>query len=158
MTAYSPVERGGHDPDEIYIPRPILYALIALILFTIAAVATGRALQRGVTHEDRLHPTREVAFTFATTPDNALVATRADGRRVTMAGANEEIFPRLILRGLATLRTRDAADQRAPVRLLVMRDGQRLLVDGATGRVLRLAAFGPENGHSFDALLAEPRR
>ena len=43
-------------------------------------------------------------------------------------------------------------DPLTPVTLVETGDGERLLVDPATHRTIRLAAFGPENQRSFDAI------
>ena len=144
-----------HDSDQIRISKPVLYMMIALVAFSIVTIAAGRMFQVGVTHEGTLHPVRSVDFTVAGSQGGALVVTRADGFRVQLAAPGEEIFPRLILRSVANIRTRDGVPLSAPLILDVMPDGQRLIVDPATHRTLRLAAFGPENGAMLDPLLAK---
>ncbi len=142
-----------HD-DQIAVPRAIVIGLVALVLFCIIAVGVGRIMQVGVTHEARLTPLRSVTFRYQGEQigHSALVATTSDGRRLMLTKPGEEIFPRLILRSVSNIRQRDGADPRSPLSLIVTADGQRLLVDPATHRALRLAAFGPTNGRSFDVL------
>ena len=74
-----------------------------------------------------------------------------------LAGDHEDIFPRMILMGITTIRHDVNVSADAPLTMEVAPDGQRLIIDKATGHTIRLIAFGPENGHSFDALLSEPR-
>ena len=140
-----------HD-DQIHVPRQVVWLTAAMVTIAIVAVALGRLLQLGVTHEGALQPTRTASFRFSQSLHGPVVATTADGRRVTLAGANEELFPRLILRSVATIRARDGVDPAAPMRLIAMADGERLLIDPATRHILRLAAFGPVNQRDFDRL------
>jgi putative photosynthetic complex assembly protein len=145
----------ARDPDQILIPRPILYAMIALMVFTIASIALGRAFQVGVTHEGVLHPVRAVSFTMSGSEGGALSVRRSDGLTVPLAKDGEEIFPRLILRSVANIRLRDGVPLGAPLTLDLMANGQRLLVDPATHRVMRLDAFGPENARVLDGLFGK---
>lgn len=141
---------------EIFIPRPILVMMLALTGFAVLATGLARATGHGVTREDATG--RTVPFSVAEVGEAALVARMADGRRIRLARAGENIFPRMILQGFATVRARDGVPMAAPLRLLVAADGERLVVDPATGHSVRLAAFGPDNGRSFDALLRGTRR
>ena len=143
--------------DEIVVPRPVIYLTIAMILFAIVAVAAARTLQWGVTHEGALAPARSASFRYVQSLHGPVVATRADGRQVVLAPANEELFPRLIIRSVANIRARDNADPTAPLTLVETGDGERLLVDAASHRTVRLAAFGPDNQRSFDAIFDRGR-
>ena len=147
--------------DEIHVPRPVIYLTAAMILFTIASVSIGRMFDIGMTHEGALTETRAVSFRFSAPPIGqepiAIVATRADGSKVVLAKENEEVFPRLILRSFSNIRMRDGVDLNAPIELIQTPDGQRLLVDSATRRTMRLAAFGPENQALFDPLFESPQ-
>ena len=140
--------------DEIVVPRPVIYLTIAMIMFTILSVGTARAFGVGMTHEGRLDTTRSVSFTFRAPPLGespiAVVATRIDGTKVVLAKENEEVFPRLILRSVSNIRMRDGVDPATPVTLVETADRQLLIVDPATHRTMRLAAFGPENQALFD--------
>tara|TARA_B100000953_G_scaffold112240_1_gene92424 strand:- start:817 stop:1341 length:525 start_codon:yes stop_codon:yes gene_type:complete len=144
----------AHDHDQIHVPRPIIWLTLALILFTIAAVSIGRIYDIGFTREGALAETRAVSFRFRAPPIGetpiAIVATRADGSSVVLAKENEETFPRLILRSFSNIRMREGVDPDTPIQLIETADGQRLLVDPATHRTMRLAAFGPENQEMFD--------
>jgi putative photosynthetic complex assembly protein len=143
----------GHDHDQIHVPKPVMIMMIALIVFSITAVAVSRVWQIGVTHEDTLHPVRSARFTVTGSNGGALIVRRADGMTVQLAKAGEEIFPRLILRSVGNIRQRDGVSLSSPLQIDLMPDNQRLLVDPATHRVLRLDAFGPENAQMLDALL-----
>ena len=140
-----------HD-DEIHVPRPVIYLTIAMLLFTLVSITIGNRLDLGTTHEAAIVPMREVQFRFTSPAIDAIIATRSDGRRVELAAAREEIFPRLVLRGIANIRMRDGVSADAPLTLAETADGQRLLIDRATHRTVRLAAFGGENQRSFDAV------
>lgn len=160
ISDFSGEPRGGpsapHDHDQIHVPRPVIWLTLALILFTIAAVSVGRIFDIGLTHEGRLAETRAVSFRFRAPPIGetpiAVVATRSDGSRVVLAKENEEVFPRLILRSISNIRMREGVDPDTPIELVQTADGQRLLVDPATHRTMRLAAFGPENEALFDPI------
>ena len=144
----------GRYEDQIFIPKPILFMMIALALFTVIAVGMARASQRGVTREDPVAPGKRISFTVAMAgPEGAIDVTRADGRTIRLAGAHQDIFPRLILQGFQNIRMRDGVALDRPMAIIVSPDGQRLLEDQATRHTVRLAAFGPDNGASFDAIL-----
>ena len=131
--------------------------MIALALFTILAIGIARATGIGLTRETAAAPLVRVTFRTGPVAEGPIVATLADGRSVRLAGAHEDIFPRMILQGITTIRHDVNVPADAPLAIEVAGDGQRLIVDAATGHVIRLSAFGRENGHSFDALLAGAR-
>jgi putative photosynthetic complex assembly protein len=159
MTAHSFPHRPEQAPDQhhdqILIPKPILYAMIALVAFTIVSVALGRIFQVGVTREGTLHPRQSVTFTVSGSEGGPLIVQRSDGLAVPLAKAGEEIFPRLILRSVANIRMREGIALSTPLKIDLMADGEHLLVDPATHRVMRLDAFGPENGRFLDRLLTQ---
>ena len=138
--------------DEIHVPKPVIYLTIAMLLFTLVSITIGNRLDLGTTHEGAMVAKREVRFSFTSPAIDAIVATRSDGRRFELAADREEIFPRLVLRGIANIRARDGVPADAPLILAETADGQRLLIDRATHRTVRLAAFGGENQRSFDAV------
>ena len=156
MSANVPAERHH---DEIVVPRPVIWLTLAMILFTILSVSAARAYGVGLTHEGTLAKMRSVSFRFTSPPigetPTAIIAKTLDGRSVLLAKENEEIFPRLILRSVANIRLRDGVPQNLPVQLVETNDGQRLIVDRATHRTMRLAAFGPENQAMFDPLFGK---
>ena len=142
--------------DQIYVPRPVIYLFIALILFTVTTVAIGRVYNIGLTKEGALAEARSVSFRFRAPPigeaPTAIVATRADGSTVVLAKENEEVFPRLILRSFSNIRMRLGVDPDTPIELIETPDGQRMLLDPATKHSMRLAAFGRDNQALFDPL------
>ncbi len=152
-----------HDHDQIHVPRPVIWLTAALIAFTIVSILVARVTEIGLTREGALSPIRETSFVasgegYIGDPNPAsLVASRSDGQRIVLADAGEEVFPRLILRGIASRRASAGIDPATPIRLIETGDGQRLLIDDATGQVVRLSAFGPENGVSFDTVLEGAR-
>lgn len=153
----------AHHHDQIHVPRPVIWLTAALISFTIVSILVARVTETGLTREGALSAVRETSFIasgqgYIGDPDPApLVASRRDGQRIVLADAGEEVFPRLILRGIASKRASAGIDPATPIRLIETRDGQRLLIDDATGQVVRLSAFGPENGVSFDTVLEGAR-
>ncbi|MCP9223839.1 photosynthetic complex assembly protein PuhC [Erythrobacter sp. LQ02-29] len=157
--APAPEHGDHHDHDKIRVPREVVFMTIGFLALCLALIIAGRATGMGITQEDvaALHPV--TSFTVAGAghigddPVPALIATRADGKRVVLAGEGKELFPRLIVRGLLTMRTRRGVDLGLPIRMEMGDDGQRMLVDPETGYTIRLSAFGGENGHAFDALL-----
>ena len=152
-----------HDHDQIHVPRPVIWLTAALVAFTIVSILVARVTDIGLTREGALAPVRATSFIasgegYIGDPDPApLVASLGDGQRIVLAAAGEEGFPRLILRGIASRRASAGIDPATPIRLIETADGQRLLIDDATGQVVRLSAFGPENGVSFDTVLKGAR-
>lgn len=148
-----------HDHDQIYVPREVVILVAGFLLLSIALIAGGRLTGIGEIREAPIAAryTQEFTVTGAgqigDDPVPALVATTPAGQQITLAGVGEELFPRLIVRGMLTMRERRGIAVDRPIRLDVAEDGQRVLIDPETGQVFRLAAFGPENGQSFDALL-----
>ncbi|MFN3614192.1 MAG: photosynthetic complex assembly protein PuhC, partial [Rubrimonas sp.] len=87
--------------DDIRIPRALLWAAAALVLFSLAAVMVGRATDRGLS----LTPTAGVAETrslmFAHQPGgNIEVVDALSGQMVALLSADQDGFIRGVLRGL----------------------------------------------------------
>ncbi|MGP1281487.1 MAG: photosynthetic complex assembly protein PuhC [Parasphingopyxis sp.] len=84
---------------------------------------------------------------------------RADGSvRIEDAATGEEIatygdegggFVRGVMRGLARERRMNGVGQQPPFALSLWQDGSLSLTDSATGRVIELGAFGPDNRRTF---------
>ncbi|RPF71765.1 photosynthetic complex assembly protein PuhC [Aurantiacibacter spongiae] len=157
-------EPAPHDHDQIMVPREVVILVAGFLLLSLALIAGSRLTGIGETREGPLAVRETALFTvtgagrIGDDPVPALVATTEGGERIELAGKGEELFPRLIVRGILTMRARRAIPADRPIALDVSQDGQRVLLDPETGQIFRLAAFGPENGHSFDALLKEPEQ
>ncbi len=144
--------------DDIVVPKPVVRLTIALVVFAITTTAAARWWQIGVTHDRTIAPKREATFRVTQSFHGPVTAYEAGGRVIRIAADHEEKFPRLILRSVATLRERDGVSPDAPLKLIEASDGERMLIDPATGRQLRLAAFGPENQESLDMLFIGPAK
>ena len=151
----------GHDHDQIFVPREVVILVAGFLLLSLVLIAGSRLTGIGETKEGPLDARATQIFTVSGAgqigddPVPALVAVTSAGQRIQLAGTGEELFPRLIVRGILTMRERRGIPANLPIALDVAPDGQRVLVDPQTGQMFRLAAFGPENGHSFDSLLPE---
>lgn len=144
----------AHHHHHAQLPRAALAGACALVVFSILAAAAGRLSGVGVTE---LPPgvavqVRELRF-----------EDRADGGvAVYEVGIEQAVhriapghhgFVRGVLRGFARARRLAGLDGVAPFVLTRWADGRLSLHDPATGHVVPLEAFGPDNAAAFAQLL-----
>lgn len=135
-------------------------AMIGLTLATVTAVRTGlingpeTAPAARAREHVKIVATR--SFRFTDRADGALVATdvaTGEVAQTTEPGTNSG-FIRGVLRGLARERKLHQVGKEPPFTVTQWADGALTLTDTATGRVIELGSFGPDNRATWVKLLA----
>lgn len=140
------------DPQK----RPAL-ACGALLAVTLLLVAFGRT-DGGPHAIDEAVIRERVALTFDDLPDGTVVAVNAaNGAELERIPPGEGGFIRVTMRSFAAERTSRGMDRTSPFDLLRLGDGDLVLTDRMTGRVMLLDAFGPSNEGVFAQLLDKGR-
>jgi putative photosynthetic complex assembly protein len=161
MSARPAAPHAPHAPHAPLAPRLAawpLFALGALLLLTVAAVAVSRWSDRAagpapIAARGAALPT-VLAYTFHDRPDGAIDVRRVpDATLVHTVPAQSNGFLRGTLRGMARERKRRGIGPERPVHLVVHADGRLWLDDPATGWRADLKAFGPTNAAAFAPLL-----
>ncbi len=142
------------DPHDLSPPKPLLYAIFAMVLFTIAMVATFRllGLQPGgaisaapaASIEIRLveHDGGDVDVVLP--PDDTVIASIAE---------DDSGFLRGMIRSLGRQRSVAGVPLDAPYRLARRKDGTLTLDDPLTQESIALRAYGPDNRDQMAVLL-----
>jgi len=140
--------------DEHQIPRLILRAAGALILFVFLAIIIGRATNTGLLLTPEAAPVETRAMHFTPAPTGEMAVTdQASGQLVALLSAGGDGFIRGVLRGLSRGRavTRTTGDD---VYVLTRYDDGRLSIsDPVSGARFDLNSFGPDNLQAFARLL-----
>lgn len=146
-------------PDHPFLPRKAIYAVAALIGFSLLAVTSARIAGLPTRGPETSATLQALDLRFEDRDDGAVLVYNAeDGSLVSELPPATNGFIRGVLRSLVReRRSRDQGDS-APFRLARHADGRLTLEDLATGRRIELRAFGPTNEGAFGALLqARPR-
>jgi len=100
---------------------------------------------------------RELALFFDDTADGRVLIRDARTERVVATLLpGEGGFVRSTMRGLVRERRRRGLGPEAPFVLSARSDGRIVLTDPATGRLLDLGAYGPDNARAFVRFLDGP--
>lgn len=146
------------DPFENQgVPRPALYALAGLVVFSLVAVVVAQAFgyKAGQALPDSVVEQRDLRFSDG----EAGVVYIWDASQDALIGSiapGTENFVRGVLRSFARDRRSRSLDRLTPFRLARHSDGRLTIEDLATGRSLDLRAFGPTNLGAFERLLGLP--
>lgn len=146
------------DPfEKEAIPRPALYALAGLVVFSLVAVVVAQAFgfKAGQPFPDNVVEQRDLRFSDG----DAGIVYIWDVSQDKMIGSiapGTENFVRGVLRGFARDRRARSLDSYTPFRLARHSDGRVTIEDLATGNRVDLQAFGPTNAGAFERLLALP--
>lgn len=150
----------AHAHDNV-LPPGALRLAGALVAATLALVISVQAgfLDRAPTAaelraEAGVQPAVDRLLHFSDRADGAVVITDArTGAEVAVVGREGGGFIRGVMRGLARERRMHHSGAAAPFRLTQWRDGALSLTDTATGRIIELGSFGPDNRAAFARLL-----
>jgi len=140
------------------IPRPVLYAAAALLLFALAGVGFVRATGVGAVHMPVVAPAQVLRLHFVDKEDGGIdVVDAADAHVIYTVAPGTNGFIRATLRGLARERIREGIGEAPPFTLTRWDDGTISLEDASIGRRVDLDAFGPANAGAFVQLFAARR-
>jgi putative photosynthetic complex assembly protein len=140
-------------PDDI--PRGLLVAIAALLLFTLAGVSLVRLTGGPEAREPSSPAMAARELRFADRPDGGIVVSDArTGEVVRLIEPETNGFLRGTMRSLVRDRRRDGIGAEPPFVLAARADGRLTIDDPSTGRTIDLASFGPTNASAFAQLLA----
>ena len=136
------------------LPREALIAAAALILFALVAVSAARISGVSTSQVAYSPVVRALDLRFDDRADGAvLVHSAQTGASIAELAPASNGFVRGVLRSLVReRRARGLGDDRA-FQLARHADGRLTLEDLATGRVIELNSFGPDNEGAFAALM-----
>jgi putative photosynthetic complex assembly protein len=140
------------------IPRPALWSLAGLVVFSLLAVIVAQAFgyKAGEIPPGQVVEQRDLRFSDG---DAGRVYVWDAGQDVLMGSLEpgQENFIRGVLRSFARERRSLGIGDQEPFRLARHADGRLTIEDTSTGRLIDLQAFGPTNSGAFARLLsAEP--
>ena len=140
--------------DENHIPRLILRAAGALIVFAFLSVMIGRATNTGLVLTPEADPveTRALHFSMVSTGEMA-ITDDVSGQLVALLSANGDGFIRGVLRGLARGRAVTRTTGGDVYVLTRYDDGRLSIADPVSGARFDLNSFGPDNLQAFARLL-----
>ncbi len=136
--------------SEHPIPRAFIVGAAFLMVATIVAATTARWTGVGRLENPAFVAAEVVDLTFRDRADGGIDVVGAGTVTTLDPGTNG--FVRGVLRGFARDRRARGAGPEAPFRLFRSADGQVLIGDTVTGRVLDLVAFGATNEEAFAKL------
>ena len=148
MTDFS--QSKPRDPEMI--PRPLLLAMLGLVLATLAlttfSVVTGR---------DKVGVPQDAAIVA----ERRVILQGGGAQAVTVLDENGQLlmdlphggFITVIQNGLERARTVARADQSKPVRIVEYANGRLTVIDDTTGWSVELGGFGSDNRAAFERLM-----
>lgn len=136
------------------IPKPLLLAMLGLVLTTLAIVSlsvlTGRA------PAGQPAPAAIVAErTIYLQGGGAQAVTVLDENRALLADLPHGGFITVIQNGVARARLTARVDQSLPVRIVEYANGRLTVIDDHTGWSAELGAFGSDNKAAFERLMSQ---
>ena len=150
---------------ENTVPRPMLamaFALVGVSLAMTGAVQLGFAPREAVPTVEREKASIAAVETrnlrFLDQSDGTVRVTDVDSGEALATIAGEENgggFIRGVMRGLARDRRMRGIGAEPPFELTLWSDGGMSLTDSATGRMVELGAFGPDNRKAFAQFLTQ---
>jgi putative photosynthetic complex assembly protein len=136
-------------------PRYPLIGAVVLVVSAVLLTATVRLAEVPATAQlPEATIVRELPLYFDDTPDGrVLIRNALDEQIVATVKPGEGGFLRSTMRGLVRERRKRGLGPEKPFVLTARSDGRVVLTDPATGRILDLGAFGPDNAVVFARLL-----
>jgi putative photosynthetic complex assembly protein len=141
-----------HNQD---VPRGVLFAAAALIVFSIGVAALSSQHTREVAAEGGAPVINAAQVRFEDRKDGAIaMLDAATGRELSVVPPNSNGFIRGVLRGMMRSRKLESLGRDATFRLARHQDGRLSIEDQQTHRSIDLGAFGPTNLAAFETLFA----
>lgn len=146
--AHPQVHSGG-------VPRGLLAAAGALVLFTFLASGLARLTDIGAVHMPVVAPAATLQLRFQDQPDGGVaVIDSKDGKEIYRVQPGSNGFIRATIRGLTRERLREGVGEIPPFALTRWSDGTLSLEDSSIRRRIDLDAFGPTNSQAFAQFFA----
>jgi putative photosynthetic complex assembly protein len=137
------------------LPRIILRAAVAMVLFAVAAVAVGRYTGEGLVMTPAAAAVETRTLRFEHRPDTAIVVSDHEtGRMVALLAPEKDGFIRGVLRGLSRGTALARLEERDVFVLTRWADGRLSIEEPVTGARFDLNSFGKDNLEAFARLLA----
>lgn len=137
------------------VPRGLLAAAGALVVFTFLAAGLARLTDIGAVHMPTMAPVATLQLRFQDQPDGGVaVVDSRDGKEIYRVQPGTNGFIRATIRGLTRERLREGVGQIPPFALTRWSDGTLSLEDSSIRRRIDLDAFGPTNAQAFAQLFA----
>ena len=141
------------------LPRKALFAVAALILFSLVAVTAARLNGVSAAQAPVSPVVGAIELRFEDRDDGTVrVINAVSGDLVAELAPGTNGFVRGVLRSLARERRANGLGEDARFELSRHADGRLTLVDPGTGRVIELNSFGPSNEGAFALFLPQPAR
>jgi putative photosynthetic complex assembly protein len=137
-------------PDAL--PRGLLLAIAAMVVFTLLGVAAVRLSGVSI-HTPDAPPVASRSLRFEDGPDGSVAVLDAKTGREVERVQGEAGFLRGALRALARERRLRKLGSEAAFDLIARADGRLTLADPATGERIDLESFGHTNAAAFARLL-----
>ena len=134
-------------------PRGAVHAGAALVVMTIAFAGLGHYTGVGASHVPASPVTESLSVRFLDNDGGGVRVETIDGHVIRTFVAGQGGFLRGVLRGFARDRRSREEGSELPFELTRHADGRLSLTDDATGRVVELSAFGPDNVGVFASLM-----
>ncbi len=138
-------------------PRMPLLGAAMLVAFALCVASYGRYAGLGLPAKPGTANV-ERNLRFADRADGAVIVSLADTGQVLDVMTGQNGFLRGTLRGFARTRRAYGVGSEPPMHLAGYPNGQLILTDPSTGRLVELEAFGSENEAVFVRLLTMPPR
>ena len=140
-------------------PRILLIGAAALLMFVISVAWLARTSGIGVVSVQPAAIVESRDLNFLDLPNGGVsVVDFALGRKIATFSTTSHGFIKVLMRDLAQARKAAGIGAEAPFRLSRRVDGQSILQDMATGRIIILTAFGSANAAAFTQLLPSRSR
>lgn len=137
-------------------PARVLFAVLALLVFTAAAIVFGQTTGIGVVRAEIGAPQAIRDIVLLRAPgDVVVVRDAATAREIARYAPDTGGFVRGSLRALERMRLVANVPVETPWRLIRWDTGRVSLSDTATGERFYLEAFGRDNAAAFAALLSD---
>jgi putative photosynthetic complex assembly protein len=154
MQAQSRPAAGRPSDNKDMIPKPLLWAILALVLTSLALVSYSVV-------SDRAHVGVPVATTIV--KERAIILKGGGAQSVTVLDADGTLlmdlphggFITVIQNGMERARLTAGVDKLLPVRIVEYANGRLTAQDDYTGWSVELGAFGSDNRAAFERLMSQ---
>lgn len=142
---------GGPDYS---LPTGVIKVIGLGLVTAIIAAVVARTTDIGAVRYTPAAPVETLELKFVTKPDGALsILDVQRNTEIRKLSSKSDGFIKIVIRGLERERRLLNAPLDASLRLSRLTDGQLILEDQASNRIITISAFGPGNRAAFAELL-----